>query len=547
MGFNFQQYLRYQWFQMKLVLNFIRQWHKYASLVLLFGSLISLYITAVFVYEVSDYLSLQYEHLHPLEFSHAIKRGLDGLFFFISFVVLIGVVEVLFRGHQMAEKEHLRIFPIHERTLFAIKINDIAISIYVFYVPFIVIPFILSASQLHLSWTVLLYFCISLFLLILQIVFVTFSICLLAVYIAPRYFWKNIFGIGIAVGILLYLLFSVTRFFQSTGFIGTSFLEYQYFPTQLTIEIMRNWYFGDYLGVHLSFLSNVLLTFVLGILCYLFYFTIFVHQADTLQQKVGPQRIPGKRFPKLFTAIERRVPQFSRVHISLIRKELLSLIRDPSLKIAFFAGLLLSVFPFLPLLLIKGRVAEMALEIIIFVVFLFCIHFVLFICLSSTGRESDAIQNIRLYPLKLSVFIRAKASVYYFAVFFVIYSGLLGFLFLKQIQMTHFIIVAGGTFLIAAVHAFFLVGMTFHLGCIFPRFQSQNQFRAVSLWAIGLFISLSFFYLVSTSICFWAVYRFGLWYIFHLALVYFFWILVLVFLYRYAQKELSETLSLFRI
>ncbi|MFC1850918.1 hypothetical protein ACFL27_12050 [candidate division CSSED10-310 bacterium] len=545
---GFKQYLYYQYYQLRMIFNFIMHWHQFGPWILGIGLGLSLYLTVTVAYEVADFIVSQSRTLDVIHFCLSVKKSLDGLFFFISFVVLVGVVEVLFRGHQMAEKEQLRIFPVSETTLFSMKINDVAVSICLFIFPFVMLPFIIAAPALNLPLTIVILFVVAIFFIVLQIIFGTFSLCLLAVHLFPRHFWRNIIGISMAVGLVFFLLFTVTRYFHSAGFTGLQFLSFRFFPTQLTFRILLDWYTGDPDGVYYSFFLHGCNLLLLGTACYVLYTQLFIRYGERFYNKVRPRRQPDSTVDKFLRKLDSTIVASWRLYWALILKELYSLIRDTSLKIAFFAGLVLSTFPFLPLLLLPGEIAQVAVVVIIIVIFLFCIHFVLFLCLSSTGREGEAIQNISLYPVSIGSFMFAKGVVYFFFLLLTLCAGgyFLSF-YLHILSVTNNPVWLIGLFVISMVHSFFMTSMTFCLGCIFPRFNAKNQFRAVSLWAIGLFMSLSLLYLSTASIGIWAPLRFGVKFIYFPFLIYFLWFLILITLYKEATREMKKTLTLFRI
>ncbi len=173
--------------------------------------------------------------------------------------------------------------------------------------------------------------------------------------------------------------------------------------------------------------------------------------------------------------------------IALTRKELRSVLRDPSVHLVLFFALL---FIALPGLMFSARAPLLGIQVTWFLTMATVLTLNAVLAVSSIGREGLGLSLIAHLPVRTETLLFAKACAA-LLLHAVLSLGLAAGVLLLPLDPVVRIVGALATWLLSAASGVALSFLAVGLGAIFPRFDAKNQFLAINRFGVAVFFGLA--------------------------------------------------------
>ncbi len=470
------------------------------------GIVVYVLSSVVMGFTFANSLSEKYHEHAPEVFSAWFNRRLTWGIGFIGVVTMLATIATLFQSAQRDELERLRLLPIPDLPFFAMRVLDICMGVMVFFPLLVGLPVVrfFAVEGLPLAHAGALL--AGVVLVTLQICFVHMFLAVAAARFVPERLIQNKSALYVALAILGAIFYGIAIVIgRRDGDLSLLAGIEALLPGAILLHSIR----GEPAAVwgYLAVLTAV--TGALGAASCISYSRLYLSCYDLLMDKLVSdehvrenQETPAERLVRAaspaFLWLARRT--LSGVHsadlpIALIRKELHSILRDPSVHLVLFFALL---FVALPGLFFSAREPLLGLQVTWFLGVGTAIVFNAVMGVSSIGREGQGLGNIAVVPVRPDEILYAKAC------------ATLALHALLSVPLAAGVLLlplAPGMRLLGAAYAFVasvatggaLAFLAVGLGAIFPKFDSKNQFLAVNRFGVAIFFGLATLLLASSA------------------------------------------------
>lgn len=476
--------------------NYVRQTRE---LRLLAGLGIAIYLlcSVVMGMTLANSMSQQLHEHAPEIFSAWFNRRLTWGIGFIAVVTMLATVATLFQSAQRDELERLRLLPIPDVPFFTMRVLDICMGVMLFF------PLLVALPILRFCWLegISLGHGLALFagivLVTLQICFVHMSLAVFAACLVPDRLVRNkgaLYVFLAALAAACFLLAVVLGRREGDVPVLADF------ESLLPGRILRHALAGEPGEVwrYLGQLAGV--TAVLGAASHACYSRLYLRRFDLLMDKLAADDYAREEAPgsierlldacapvlRRFAGLMLRTPEEQHIAVALTRKELRSILRDPSVHLVLFFALL---FIALPGLMFSAREPLLGIQVTWFLSAATILTLNAVLAVSSVGREGVGLTLIAHLPVRTEALLFAKASAATL-LHGVLSVGLAGGVLLLPLEPANRLIGALATWLLSAGSGIALSFLSVGLGAIFPRFDAKNQFLAINRFGVAVFFGL---------------------------------------------------------
>ncbi|MEK7865816.1 MAG: hypothetical protein AAB434_03980 [Planctomycetota bacterium] len=471
----------------------------------------------------------------------------------LSYCVFFGVVTfiltliALFYPTQVQELERLRALPITESALFGFKCGDILHSM----TPLVFLVVLAAGAGLNLGGQAGLGFVAILLVLSVLLVYVVgwmmIALVLAVVTLLPR----ALLGRGALLGAIVIL--------GASGIVSARALDRRHVldvlagvgPTAWTADLVLSARAGNWGKAATSGALVAAVAVALRTLAFLAYRSLYLRRLTPLLEKVWPHQDAGViaraaagRGEGFTEALLRPLVWASPATRAIARKDLLWIARDPIVGYAAYAAVALVLLG-VGLAAWEARRGELEEGVaypIWGVVLLVVSGHLLNLNLSAFGREERCLEGLRGTPVTPRNLLAAKFHVA------LVLSLPVAALAVGMVALatrgedgTAGTVRAALVVAVLGAAAFSWISVT--LGAIFPKYDSKNQFRAVTLVGVGVHVSLLGLLVASAIGAVAAVKAYGAAFVFVPATVALLWIGVLALLGREARRALHAMLG----
>ncbi|GEM_PF-6415346 len=488
---------------------------------------------------------------------------------FFGVVTFILTLIALFYPTQVQELERLRALPISESALFGFKCGDILHSM----TPLVFLVVLAAGAGLNLGGQAGLGFVAVLLVLSVLLVYVVgwmmIALVLAVVTLLPR----ALLGRGAILGAILVL--------GASGLVAARAVDRRHAfeilagvgPTAWTAELVLSAKAGNWAKAATSGGLVAAVALSLRTLAYLAYRSLYLRRLTPLLEKVWPDQQAGPASQQAGPASQEAGPASQEVRPAgtrataergqgltefllrplawaspatraIARKDLLWIARDPIVGYAAYAAvaLLLLGVGLAAWESRRGELAEGVAYPIWGVVLLVVSGHLLNLNLSAFGREERCLEGLRGTPVTPRNLLAAKFHVA-LVLSLPVAALAVGMVALATRGEDDTAGTVRAALVVALLGAAAFSWISVTLGAIFPKYDSKNQFRAVTLVGVGVHVSLLGLLVASAIGAVAAVKFYGLAFVFVPAIVGLLWLGVMAFLGREARRALHAMLG----
>ncbi len=490
----------------------VRQGYNYVNqtrelrLLAAIGILVYVLCSLVMGFTFANSMSQKLHENAPEVFAAWMNRRVAWGIGFIAVVTLLATIATLFQSAQRDELERLRLLPIPDLPFFSMRVLDICMGVFLFFPLLVMRPILRFCAIEGLSMAHGTALFLGIVLVTLQICFAHMALAVAAARLVPERMVQNKGVLYVALAALGAIFFGIAiAFGRRTGGSGLLGAVEDALPGVVLLHSIRE----DGVSVWLYLLKTAVVTALLGAVSFWIYRRFYLGPFDLLMDKlVSEEKVVEGRLstaerlaqgagPAIRTAARRLLHPDTGgdLALALVRKELRSLLRDPSVHLAIFFALL---FLALPGMFFAARDPVLGLQVTYFLTVGTLLVFNAVMAVSSVGREGLGLGLITVLPVRTDAVLFAKACSSFILHVLISLALGAGALLLPLEATTRLIAapaLAAASTLVGAVLVFLAVGV----GAIFPKFDSKNQFLAVNRFGVAVFFGLLTLLLVSSA------------------------------------------------
>ncbi len=459
---------------------------------------------------------------------------------FFGVVTFILTLIALFYPPQVQELERLRALPIGDWTLFGFKCGDILHSM----TPLVFLVVLAAGAGLNLGGQAGVGFVAVLLVLSVLLVYIVgwamIALVLAVVTLLP----KALLGRGAVLGAIVA--------FGASGLVAARAVDRRHAieflsgvgPTAWCAELVLSARVGNWPKAAASGGLVVAVAAALRMLAFVAYRSLYLRRLTQLLEKVWPDaQEAARRGEGLTELLLRPLAWASPATRAIARKDLLWVLRDPIVGYAAYAAVALVLLG-VGLALWEGSrpdgegVAYPIWGLVLLVV----LGHLLNLNLSAFGREERGLEGLRSIPVTPWNLLAAKFHVA-FVLSLPVAALAVGMVALASRGDEDAASTVRMALIVALVGAAAFAWISVTLGAIFPKYDSKNQFRAVTLVGVGVHVTLLGLLVASAVGSVAAVRAYGAVFVFVPALVGAIWLGVMAFLAREARRALHAMLG----